>query len=165
MCSSDLEAVLIDLLVDQAPSEAERIAAETRYLHELRETSLEGTLRQLVAVTCKRHHRLLQLHGEVYRRHHRSLDLLALMNRSASRYVYPTTWEGWVLELLQRHPTSLDERTLRQGAFLVAGAIVELTARAVDLEPDWLTSDTFREQLVRLLLTYLQSPTAGALSS
>lgn len=150
------EAALVDLLIEQAPGEAERIAAETRYLHELRETSLEDTLRQLVAVTCNRHCRLLELHGEVYRRHHRSLDFLALMQHSVARYVPTTSWEGWVLELLQRHAKSLDAHSLNEAAFLVAGAIVELTARAVDLEPQWLGSATFQEQLVRLLLAYLQ---------
>jgi AcrR family transcriptional regulator len=154
------EAALVDLLVDQAPGEAERIAAETRYLHELREASLEDTVRQLVAVTCNRHSRLLALHGEVYRRHHRRLDFLALMQHSVARYVGTTSWEGWVLELLQRHPTSLDPQSLREAAFLVAGAIIELTARAVDLEPEWLSSATFQEQLVRLLLAYVQ-PAAG----
>ena len=121
---------------------------------------LEDTVRQLVAVTCNRHSRLLALHGEVYRRHHRRLDFLALMQRSVARYVGTTSWEGWVLELLQRHPTSLDPQSLREAAFLVAGAIIELTARAVDLEPEWLSSATFQEQLVRLLLAYVQ-PAAG----
>jgi AcrR family transcriptional regulator len=154
------EAALVDLLIEQAPGEAERIAAETRYLHELRETSLEHTLRQLVLVTCNRHSRLLALHGEVYRRHHRSLDFLALMQHSVSRYVPTTSWEGWVLELLQRHATALDPPSLHETAFLVAGAIVELPARAVDLEPQWLGSATFQEQLVRLLLAYVQPATS-----
>ena len=153
------EAALVDLLIEQAPGEAERIAAETRYLHELRETSLEDTLRQLVLVTCNRHSRLLALHGEVYRRHHRNLDFLSLMQHSVARYIHTTSWEGWVLELLQRHATALDKPSLQEAAFLVAGAIVELTARAVDLEPTWLCSATFQEQLVRLLLAYVQPAT------
>ena len=65
------EAVLLDVLLEHAPGEAERIADETRHLRELRTQSLPLTLRALIDVTCERHLRLLAVHGEIYRRHHR----------------------------------------------------------------------------------------------
>jgi len=51
--------------------------------------------------------------------------------------------------------------SLERAAFLVAGTIVEMSARAVDLHPDWLASPAFREDLLRILLGYLQ-PAPGA---
>lgn len=68
------EALLLDVLLEHAPGEAERIADETRHIDQLRRESLEATLAELIDVTCERHLRLLSLHGEIYRRYHRVID-------------------------------------------------------------------------------------------
>ena len=150
------EALLFDVLLEQAPGEAERIAAETRHLQALRRESLPLTLRELVRVTCERHRRLLELHGEIYRRHHRAIDFNALVKASVSRYVTVTSWEDWMLQLLREHEASLDVASLELAAFLIAGTIVEMSARAVDLQPEWLGSPAFRDELLRMLLGYLE---------
>lgn len=150
------EALLLDVLLEQAPGEAERIAAETRHLQALRRESLALTLRELVHVTCERHRRLLELHGEIYRRHHRAIDFNALVKASVSRYVAITSWDDWMLQLLREHEGSIDVASLELAAFLVAGTIVEMSARAVDLHPEWLASPAFREGLLRMLLGHLE---------
>jgi len=45
---------------------------------------------------------------------------------------------------------------LRMTAFLLAHALIEMSARAVDEHPQWLASARFRGELGALLLGYLQ---------
>jgi len=148
------EAVLLDVLLEQAPDEAERIAGETRHLRELRARSLALTLRELVDITCARHLRLLEMHGDSYRSHHRHIDFDALIRASVRRYVDVASLEQWVRELLELHRTELDTEALDIAAFLVAGTLTEMSARAVDSHPEWLGSESFRAELYRLLLRY-----------
>jgi len=153
------EAVLLDVLLERAPGEAERIADETRHLQELRRVSLALTLRELIDVTCERHLRLMTLHGEIYRRYHRAIDFDALMKASVSRYVAMTSWEDWMRALLEEHRSNIDVASVDMAAFLVAGTIVEMSARAVDLQPEWLASAQFRTDLLCMLQRYLQTDT------
>jgi AcrR family transcriptional regulator len=154
------EAVLLDVLLERAPGEAERIADETRHLQELRRHSLALTLKELIDVTCERHLRLLSLHGEIYRRYHRSIDFHELVRASVARYVQVSSWDAWVRALLEEHRATLDIESLDVAAFLVAGTLIDMSARAVDLHPQWLGSARFRDELLALLLRYLRIDTA-----
>lgn len=150
------EAVLIDVLMEQAPGEADRIAAETRYVHTLSKESLHATLRELVHLTCERHLRMLKLHGDIYRRYHRQLDFQNLVNASVRKYIDVTSWQDWVRNLLERHRDVIGCTELDIAAYLVATSIVNLTADAVDNAPELLRNTAFREQLTRMLLNYLE---------
>ena len=159
------EAVLLDILLENAPDEAERITQQTRHLRALRAESLERTLRELIDITCERHLRLLQAHGEIYRRHHREIDFEGLMRASVRRYVEVRSLEDWVMELLEAHAERLGVASLEIASALVTGCIVDMTARAVDGHPEWLSSVAFRSELLRLLLHYLErdlEPSASA---
>jgi len=148
------EAVLVDVLMEQAPGEADRIAAETRYVHELSETSLVATLRELVQLTCERHLRMLKLHGDIYRRYHRQIDFQNLINASVRKYIEVTSWYDWIHNLLERHRAATDIEDLDIATHLVANTIVNLTADAVDNAPHLLDSAVFRRELTRMLLRY-----------
>jgi len=149
------EAVLLDVLLEQAPGEADRIAAETRYVHTLSETSLPRTLQELVNLTCDRHLRMLAVHGDIYRRYHREIDFQNLINASVRKYIEVTSWLDWVHDLLQRHRNAIAVDSLDIAAFIVATSIVNLTAEAVDNNPQLLGSAEFRSHLTQLLLRYL----------
>lgn len=149
------EAVLVDVLLTQAPDEADRLAAETRYIHNLRETSLTATLEALVEVTCTRHRRMLALHTDIYRQFHRQMDFLLLMRESVRKYVEVLSWEQWVLELLERHQQHITLRPLDTAAFMVATTITCLTAEAVDNAPHLLDDPVFQQHLLQMLLSYL----------
>jgi len=150
------EAVLLDVLLELAPGEAERIADETRHLQALRQESLAATLKELVDLSCERHLRLMRVHAEIYQRYHRAIDFNALVMASVARYVDVSSWDAWVRTLLEEHRRSINVASLDIAAFLVAGTIVDLSARAVDLHPEWLDSEQFRSDLVGLLLRYLR---------
>lgn len=149
------EAVLLDVLLENAPDEAERIAGQTRHLRALRAISLEHTLRELIDITCDRHLRLLDAHGEIYRRHHRAIDFESLMRHSVRRYVEVHSMEEWVLELLDEHREKLAVTSIEAASFLVANTLIDMTARAVDDYPAWLSEPGFRQELLRMLLRYL----------
>ena len=150
------EALLLDVLLEHAPGEAERIADETRHIDQLRRESLEATLAELIDVTCERHLRLLTLHGEIYRRYHRVIDFHELVRASVARYVEVTSWEDWMRALLQEHRADIGVASIDIAAFLVAGTIIDVSARAVDTAPEWLASPPFRADLLRLLMNYLR---------
>ena len=149
------EAVLLDVLLERAPGEAERIADETRHIQQLRRESLEATLAELIEVTCERHLRLLALHGEIYRRYHRVIDFHELVRASVARYVEVSIWESWMRVLLEEHRADIGAESVEIAAFLAAGTIVEMGARAVDTAPEWLGSPLFRAELLRMLMRYL----------
>lgn len=151
---SNKEAVLLDVLLEDAPDEADRLAAETRYLGALRWDSLEATLRELVLVTCRRHQRLLARHGEIYQRYHRDIHFDTLIQASVSRYVSIHSLEEWLRELLLHHRPELDAPSAELGAFFIATALTDITSRAVEEHPDWLAATTFQAELQRLLLSY-----------
>ncbi len=152
------EAVLLDVLLEDAPEEADQLASETRYLGALRWKSLEDTLRELVVVTCQRHQRLLQRHGEVYRGYHRQIGFDTLIHASVRRYVATESLEEWLQELLLHHRSEMPAATAAIRAFLIATSLTESTARAVDEHPDWLGNDTFRSELQQLLLVHALQP-------
>lgn len=157
------EAVLLDVLLEDAPEEADRLASDTRYLGALRWQSLEHTLRELVVVTCQRHQRLLQNHGEVYRGYHREIGFDTLIHASVRRYVATSSLEDWLQELLLHHLPEMPTATAAIRAFLIATTLTEATARAVDEHPDWLGSSAFRAELQQLLLAHAMQPApAGA---
>lgn len=149
------EAVLVEVLREYAPEEAARIAADTRYVHELSEQSLERTLREIVHLTCDRHRRLLDMHGDIYRQYHRDLDFHSLLRESLRKYIDMASWEDWVRNLLLRHRERIDVASIDTATFLVANAINDLTADAVDKAPELLESAEFRDSLTSLLLRYL----------
>jgi AcrR family transcriptional regulator len=155
------EAVLLDVLLERAPGEAERIADETRHIQQLRRESLEATLRELIDVTCERHLRLLALHGEIYRRYHRVIDFHELVRASVARYVEVASWEDWMRVLLEEHRADIGVASLDIAAFLVAGTIVDTGARAVDTAPEWLASPPFRADLLHMLMRYLRRDSDG----
>lgn len=156
------EAVLLDVLLEDAPEEADQLASETRHLGTLRWQSLEGTLRELVAVTCERHQRLLQRHGEIYRGYHRDIGFDTLIQASVRRYVKTGSLEEWLQETLLHHQPGLPAATARIRAFLIATTLTETSARAVDEHPDWLGNATFRAELQHMLLAHaLQTDPPG----
>jgi AcrR family transcriptional regulator len=148
------EAVLLDVLLEDAPEEADQLASETRYLGTLRWQSLEGTLRELVLVTCQRHQRLLQRHGEVYRGYHRQIGFDTLIHASVRRYVATSSLEDWLRELLLHHRPDMPAATASMRAFLIAATLTEATARAVDEHPDWLGNGAFQAELQQLLIAH-----------
>jgi AcrR family transcriptional regulator len=159
------EAVLLDVLLEDAPEEAEQLASETRYLGALRWQSLEQTLRELVVVTCQRHQRLLQRHGEVYRGYHREIGFERLIHASVRRYVATSSLEEWLQELLLHHRPDLPLATATFRAFLIATTLTEASARAVDEHPDWLGSADFRSELQQLLVAHALQPTPAETAS
>lgn len=156
---SNKEAVLLDVLLEDAPDEADRLAAETRYLGALRWQSLEGTLRELVRVTCQRHQRLLDQHGDIYRRYHREIRFDNLIQASVSRYVSIQSLQDWLRELLLHHLPGLGAELAGMRAFLIATALTDITARTVDDQPAWLSCELFQTELQRLLLNQAQGDT------
>lgn len=150
------EAVLLDVLLDRVPGEAERIADETRHVQELRRVSLALTLKELLDITFERHLRLMALHGEIYRRYHRAIDFHELVRASVARFSAVTSWDDWVRKLLEEHRATIGTESLDIAAFVVAGTIIDMSARAVDLHPEWLASPRFRAELLTLLLRYLR---------
>lgn len=151
---SNKEAVLLDVLLEDAPGEADRLAAETRYLGTLRWQSLEETLRELVLVTCRRHQRLLEQHGDIYQRYHRDIQFDNLIQSSVSRYVSIESLQEWLQELLLHHQPRLQRDSAALRAFTIAAALTDITARAVDERPEWLASPEFQNELQRLLLNH-----------
>lgn len=159
------EAVLLDVLLEDAPEEADQLASDTRYLGALRWQSLEATLRELVVVTCQRHQRLLQRHGEVYRGYHRQIGFDTLIHASVRRYAATSSLEEWLQELLLHHRPELPAATAAFRAFLIATTLTEATARAVDEHPEWLGSGEFRAELQQLLLAHALQPVQEATES
>jgi len=131
---------------------------------ELRESlmrPLPGVLRWLVDRTADRHLRLLELHADFYREFAPEFDIRDRIGQAELDDWRAQTVE-FVIELLEREDASIRVMDVPRAADLcvrVLGATLTEIARDA---PEMLGDDAYREELVRVLLGYLQYAPPGA---
>jgi AcrR family transcriptional regulator len=149
------EAVLIDVLLERGPDEAEYIATQIRGIEQASEESLPNTVEALVNFNCNFHQRLLQRHGDIYRRYHRHLDFISYIKASLKNAVDAPTAEDGVRTLLARYRSVINVPSFDLAVFLITGIIQETTSKAVDEKPHLLDDEIFRSSLIGIILQYL----------
>jgi AcrR family transcriptional regulator len=149
------EAVLVDVLLERGPDEADYIATEIQRIEQASDESLPKTIEALVNFNCNIHQRLLHRHGDIYRRYHRHLDFMTFIKASAKLSIDLPTAEDGVRNLLTRHRSDIHVPSLDLAVFLITGIIQETTSKAVDERPHLLEDETFRSSLTGLILQYL----------
>lgn len=115
-----------------------------------RHLGLRGGLAQLVDFQLDRHRRLLDLEGTFYRDHHRDFSLARRMGSDEV--------ELMIRNFLAHHADAVRVRDVDQAAFLVARGVSAVLRLALDECPQKLAEESFRKELVDLLVAYVSAP-------
>jgi AcrR family transcriptional regulator len=129
----------------RAPIAIEKIASQ----------SLEDGLRAVIETYVNLRRRLSHLNPDFYGRYHRIFDLLTEANKWAVAHGQPP-FEEWFPTLLERHRARLRVADLRLASTLVIRTLEGAFWLAVEERPDLLESRAFQEELLALVLGFLE---------
>ena len=154
------EAVLVDVYDEIIGALLVRARERFEEIDRLAGQSLELTLAAIVDMEIAQLRELNRLAPDFYHRYQHRFDIHARIDELACSLDNPS-WEAWFSRFLGRH-----RRHLRPGDTDLFSLFVRKTLRAnlrwAALEqPGLLGSGEFREELLSMLLAYLQSPQEG----
>lgn len=149
------EAIVAAVYTAKLASDTEGVVLRTRWIEKAANRSLENTLRAVIQTEVDLHRGLSRLHEGFYGRYHRSFDLLTEVNKRAVAHGQPP-FDEWFLTLLERHRARLRVVDLSLASFLATRAMEGALCFAVEERPDLLEREAFQEELLALLLRFLE---------
>ncbi len=151
------ESILAAVYSEQLRVEIEALfRTAAAVIWEAANRSLEEGLRAMIRTYVDLRRRLSHLNPEFYGRYHRRFDLLTEANKWAVAHGQPV-FEEWFPALLERHRTHLRVADLRLASALVIRTMEGAFWLAVEERPDLLESEAFQEQLLALVLGFLEA--------
>jgi AcrR family transcriptional regulator len=151
------EAIISEIFEELLRQEGDELHERKQELREWLMRPLPEVLRWLVDLTAARHLRLLELHADFYREFAVEFDIRNRVGRAELE-----DWRGqavdFVVELLEREASRIRVKDIPRTADLcvrVLGATLTEVARDA---PDQLADESFRHELVQILLGYLRYP-------
>jgi AcrR family transcriptional regulator len=150
------EAIVAAVYAAKLCTEAEAIVLRWRVLEKVANHSLEDALRALIQTYVGLRRRFSHLNAEFYGRYHRTFDLVAETNKRSVAYGRPP-FEEWFPTLLERHRARLRVVDLPLASLLAIRAMEGALRFAVEERPDLLESAAFQEELLALLLGFLEA--------
>lgn len=153
------EAIVAAVYAAKLASESEALVLRTRVIDEIARGSLEDSLRAVIHSEIETHRSFSRLNEQFYSRYHRTSDLLEAANQRARAHGQPSLDE-WFPRVLERHRERLRVRDLALASLLVTRTLEGAMRFAVEERPDLLDSAAFEEELLALLLRYLETEPA-----
>jgi AcrR family transcriptional regulator len=150
------EAILAAVYAVKLAADAEALVLRTRGIDEIAQHSLEDSLRAVIHSEIEMHRSFSRLNQQFYGRYHRTFDLLKAANQRAAAHGQPSLDE-WFPRVLERHRERLRVSDLALASVLVTRTIEGAMRFAIEERPDLLDSAAFEEELVALLLRYLEA--------
>lgn len=142
---------------------AARVAAEAEvFLHiagdirRLAKQSLAETLRAIIRHEVEAHRRLSRLHEHFYGRYHHTFDLLTVSTEQCVARGLGSVWT-WFPTLLQRHRERLRVADLSKASFLATSTLHGVMRFVIERRPDLLDDPAFEQDLLDLVLRYLEA--------
>jgi AcrR family transcriptional regulator len=123
--------------------------------------SLEDGLRAVIQTYVDLRRRLSHLDPEFYGRYHRLFDLLTEANKQAVTHGQ-LTFDEWFPTLLERHRARLRVADVQLASALTIRTMEGAFWLAVEERPDLLESQAFQEELLALVLGFLEGRPAQA---
>ncbi len=154
------EAIVAVVYSAKLAREAEALLHRGSWFDHLASQSLEDTLRAVVHFEVELHRRLFRLHGQFCVRYHRLLDPVTEVNRQAVSRRQPSQ-DDWFPTVLERHRSRLRVTDLRLASFLATRAMEGAIRCALEERPELLDSQEFREELLAMLLGFLEARPRG----
>ena len=150
------EAILAAVYAVKLAADAEALVLRTRGIDEIAQHSLEDSLRAVIHSEIEMHRSFSRLNQQFYGRYHRTFDLLKAANQRAAAHGQPSLDE-WFPRVLERHRERLRVSDLALASVLVTRTIEGAMRFAIEERPDLLDSTAFEEELLALLLRYLEA--------
>jgi AcrR family transcriptional regulator len=150
------EAILAAVYAAKLRAEAEGIVSRAPVLAKVANQSLEDALRALIQSYVDPQRRFSHLNAEFYGKYHHVFDLRTGANEEALAHGQ-LSFDEWFLTVLKRHRARLRVADLKLASFLVTRTLEGVFRLAVEERPDLLDSPAFQEELLALLLGYLEA--------
>lgn len=150
------EAVLAEVFEEQISQYTH--AAQERFLEidRLSRESLEDTLAAIVQMEVDQQLMLYRMDPQFYRAYQHSFDIHRRVNDLTISLSNPG-WEEWFPRFLSRHTDRLRSRDVELLSRVASHALAGVLLSTVAEEPELLEQASFREEVFKLLLSYLCS--------
>jgi AcrR family transcriptional regulator len=153
------EAILAAVYAVKLAADAEALVLRTRGIDAIAKRSLEDSLRAVIHSEIEMHRSFSRLNEQFYGRYHSAFDLLTATDQRATAHGQPTLDE-WFPRVLERHRERLRVTDLALASLLVTRTLHGAMRFAIEERPDLLDSPAFEEELLALLLRYLEAEPA-----
>jgi AcrR family transcriptional regulator len=150
------EAIVTAVYAAKLAIDIEAVVLRTRGIEKIANHSIEKTLRTVIQIVVDLHRRFSHLNAEFYGRYHHIFDILTDTNKRAMAHGQPS-FDEWFPTLLERHRARLRVVDLPLASFLATRALEGVLRSAVEERPDLLESEAFQEELLALLLGFLEA--------
>jgi len=158
------EAIVAALYQDELEKdlEADRIEEIRAKVKEISALSLAATLRYFVDLAAERQLRLLGIDPNYYTQHHREYDYISHM---LERYRERLPMEKWLQQILELHKGRVRRDNLELTTFVATRALIGTVTAAMEERPELLRTDILKDELINLVLRYLNSVEANEAST
>lgn len=150
------EAIVAAVFAAKLAADAEALVLRTRGIDAIARHSIEETLRAVIHSEIEMHRSFSRLNEQFYGRHHSAFDLLKATNERAAAHGQPSL-DAWFPRVLERHRKHLRVTDIALASALVTRTIAAAMRYAIEERPDLLDSAAFAEELLVLLLRYLEA--------
>ncbi|MBB3046937.1 AcrR family transcriptional regulator [Litorivivens lipolytica] len=148
------EAVLAEVYEDQLAELADQASAEFKRIWKLSSESFEDTLRAIIAMEADFLQRLYQMNPDFYQQYHQALDVRERVNQRTQAESNPS-WADWFSQFLAQHADRLQVGDRDVQAFLARHTLEGALTAALRERPQALGDESFRAEVLALLLRYL----------
>lgn len=150
------EAILAEVFEEQIRQLTDMARSRFAQIDRLSRISLEDTLAAIVDMEIAQRLTLHRMDPAFYRAYQHSFDVHRRVNDLTVAMDNPA-WEVWFPQFLSYHADQLRSDDLQTLARLARQALLGTLTQAETEDPATLVEDTFREELLTLLLNYLRA--------
>ncbi|WP_238946884.1 TetR/AcrR family transcriptional regulator [Seongchinamella unica] len=148
------EAVLADVFQQQIQQYQDTAIKRFGEIDRLSRVSLEDTLAAIVDMEVEQRLMLHRMDPAFYKAYQHSFDIHRQINEMQISQSYPG-WDEWLCELLERHRERLRGSDIKRLSRIASHTLSGVLLSASSDEPELLAQESFRKELVNLLLRYL----------
>ena len=146
------EAILADVYDKTMVELAEQASQRFREFNRLSNHSLSDTLAKIIDLECEQLLALLKLDPDFFREYQHSFDIHRYINELTQLQNNPS-WQAWLEPFLVKHQCKGNPRFRSR---LIEQTLQGNLRQALIEQADLLADPEFREELLQLLLAYLQ---------
>ena len=148
------EAIIADVFGDQIEEYTEYARQRIPEIDRLSRASLEDGLARILEMEIEQHLFLYRLSPDFYRCYQASFDIHERVNELSKSMSNPS-WEEWLPQFLSLHRERLRSQDVALLAKTVSLTLSGILVSVLKEEPDLLTQEAFRQELLILLLRYV----------
>ncbi len=151
------EAVLASIYEQEVSQSAEQTRRRFTELAQLSQDSLEKTLAAIIDIETTQLSKLYQMSPAFYLAYKESFDIHQRLDDLTQSLANPS-WSEWFPQFLKSHSQRLRDGDLETISFIARASLAGNLQQAIKEQPERLNDETFKQELLTLLLSYLLKP-------